>query len=134
MNIREIKKFIRGLPYYPEAKIMKVEPLAYESLGVRSSSIHVETEDIQIVIDPAVALAPSRFGLPPHPIEYESKQKNWSKILNAVKKSTVLVISHYHYDHFEPKEPDIYSEKIVLLKHPHVLSRHSSQYHNHHNK
>ncbi len=51
---------------------LKVTPLAFESLGVRSSALSIESDDLKIVIDPAVALAPTRFGLPPHPVEEEA--------------------------------------------------------------
>jgi len=97
---------------------LEVTPLAFESLGVRSSSIAVETDDVRIVIDPAVALAPSRFGLPPHPIEEEAKARLWERVRERAESADVLVVTHYHYDHVEPKEPKLYSGKTVILKHP----------------
>ena len=51
---------------------LKVAPLAFESLGARSSALSVETDDLKIVVDPAVSLAPKRFGLPPHTVEEEA--------------------------------------------------------------
>jgi len=97
---------------------LEVTPLAFESLGVRSSSIAVETEDVRIVIDPAVALAPSRFRLPPHPIEEEAKARLWERVRERAESADVLIVTHYHYDHVEPKEPGLYSDKTVILKHP----------------
>ena len=97
---------------------MKIIPLAFESMGVRSSAILVEKNDLRIVIDPAVALAPNRFGLSPHSLEKEAKDVLWSKVKQEVEKTDIIVITHYHFDHFDPKEPDIYEQKRVLLKNP----------------
>lgn len=97
---------------------MEVAPLAFESLGVRSSSILVQTEDARIVIDPAVALAPNRFGLPPHPLEEEAKAELWGRVKDEAGAADVLVVTHYHFDHVDPEEPELYTGKRVLLKHP----------------
>jgi predicted metallo-beta-lactamase superfamily hydrolase len=97
---------------------MEVTPLAFESLGVRSSSILVQTEDARIVIDPAVALAPNRYGLPPHTLEEEAKKRLWGKVMGEAEAADILVVTHYHFDHVDPKEPELYTGKRVLLKHP----------------
>jgi hypothetical protein len=97
---------------------LEVTPLAFESLGVRSSSTLVQTEDARIVIDPAVALAPNRFGLLPHPLEEETKAELWRMVKDEVKAADVLVVTHYHFDHVDPEEPELYTGKRVLLKHP----------------
>jgi len=78
----------------------------------------VEVGDINIVIDPAVALAPKRFGLPPHPVEERARAALWRRVKKCVAEADVLVVTHYHYDHVDPKEPEIYSGKTVILKHP----------------
>ncbi len=97
---------------------LKVTPLAFESLGVRSSALSIESDDLKIVIDPAVALAPARFGLPPHPVEEEAKTRLWENVRENALAADVLVVTHYHYDHVEPGEPEIYAGKTVVLKHP----------------
>ena len=97
---------------------MEVTPLAFESLGVRSSSTLVQTEDARIVIDPAVALAPNRFGLPPHPLEEGAKAELWGRVKDEAEAADVLVVTHYHFDHVDPEEPELYTGKRVLLKHP----------------
>jgi len=79
---------------------------------------YVETGDIDIVIDPAVALAPNRFGLPPHPSEEEAKAELWRRVKEHVGRADVIVVTHYHYDHVDPEEPEVYEGKTVLLKHP----------------
>ncbi len=97
---------------------MKIVPLAYDSMGVRSMATFVETKDIKIVIDPSVSLAPSRYGLPPHQIEIERMYELWNEIKKYVEKSDVVVITHYHYDHHNPDEVEIFANKKLLLKHP----------------
>ncbi len=97
---------------------MEVTPLAFESLGVRSSSILVQTEDARIAIDPAVALAPNRYGLPPHTLEEEAKKRLWETVKEEAEAADILVVTHYHFDHVDPKEPELYTGKRVLLKHP----------------
>lgn len=97
---------------------MRIIPIANESFGVRSMATFVETEEIGVCIDPGVSLAPRRYGLPPHPIEIERRDNCWREIKERVKQSSILIVTHYHYDHYEPKEPEIYGGKQVLLKHP----------------
>jgi len=97
---------------------MRVKPLAFESLGVRSMSTLVEVDDLSIIIDPSVSLAPNRFGFPPHPVEIEAREALWERIKEHVNQSDVLVVTHYHFDHFNKDEPEIYRGKKVLLKHP----------------
>ena len=79
---------------------------------------HVQTEDVNIVIDPAVALAPKRFGLPPHTVEERTKDEIWARVRERALEADVLIVSHYHYDHLEPREPEIYEGKRVFIKHP----------------
>ncbi|MFH1774902.1 MAG: hypothetical protein ABH874_08105 [Methanobacteriota archaeon] len=97
---------------------MKITPLASDSLGTRSMATCVETGDVKILIDPGVSLAPSRYGLPPHPIEFQRMNKHWGGIKKFAKKAEVLIVSHYHYDHHDPTEPELYKDKVALLKHP----------------
>ena len=107
-----------------------VKPLCAESLGVRSTSTYVETPDIKVLIDPGAALAP-RDGLLPHPSEYKALGEAKKKISYYAEKSDIIVISHYHYDHFSPffntldtkwtwcdkkVAEEVYSNKTVYLK------------------
>jgi hypothetical protein len=97
---------------------MQVFPIAAESLGTRSMATLVKTKDCSILIDPGVALGPSRYGLPPHPLEVQRMGEHWKAIKKFAKKSDILIVTHYHYDHHDPNEPDIYRDKTVFLKHP----------------
>jgi predicted metallo-beta-lactamase superfamily hydrolase len=97
---------------------MKIEPLAFESLGVRSMATLVSTSDVTAGIDLAASLAPNRFGLPPHRIEKEILSSLLSKIRERASETEVMVVTHYHYDHVNPEQPDLFRDKLVLLKNP----------------
>lgn len=79
---------------------------------------YVETDDLKVLIDPSVALGPKRYGLPPHPIEIKRMNELWDDVKKYAKKSDVLVITHYHYDHHNPAEPGLYKDKIIYIKDP----------------
>jgi predicted metallo-beta-lactamase superfamily hydrolase len=100
---------------------MKVELLAFDSMGVRSMCTFIETDDIKIIIDPGIAVGPLRFGLQPHISEQEKLNQLAKGITQKGKESDVIIISHYHYDHHDLGEKipfDIYEDKTVLIKDP----------------
>lgn len=98
---------------------MKVEILAADSMGTRSMATYIETKDVSILVDPATALGPKRYRLPPHPTEEKKLKEHWKKIKKYAKKSDVLIVTHYHYDHHNPEEfLEIYKDKKVFVKHP----------------
>ncbi len=97
---------------------LRVVPLAFESMGVRSQATLVETPDLRVVIDPSVALGPLRFGLPPHPVELEREEALRKRVFEEARRADVLVVSHYHHDHFDPFEPGLAEGKTLYLKHP----------------
>lgn len=105
-----------------------VNPLAFESLGVRSMCTLVRTRDVTILLDAGVALGP-RFRLMPHPREFKARNDARERISAAATKAKVVTISHYHNDHHTPNYVDpvwlgsspelsekIYGGKIVLAK------------------
>ncbi len=97
---------------------MKIKPIAFDSFGARSMCTSIETRELKIIIDPSVALGPKRYGLPPHEIEIRRKEELWLDIKKEVLDSDVVIITHYHYDHHNPREPEILQKKVLLLKHP----------------
>ncbi len=97
---------------------MNIIPLAFDSLGTRSMATLVETRDIRLIIDPGVALAPERFGLPPHPVEIKRMEEHWSSIKKASEEADILVVTHYHFDHHMPDSAEIFKGKIAMLKDP----------------
>ncbi|OYT31954.1 MAG: hypothetical protein DRJ64_02460 [Thermoprotei archaeon] len=107
---------------------IRIIPLADESLGVRSMAVYVETSTIRVLLDAGVSLAPKRYGLLPHPAEFEALKEAREKILRFSKKADVITVSHYHLDHYTPNfvswyewtSPEIfneiYSNKTVFIK------------------
>ena len=94
---------------------MKVVPMASDSLGVRSMATYVETKDCKILIDPSAALGPKRYGLPPAEQEMVALEKTKNEIAKTAKQCNILVISHYHYDHYDPSA-GFYKDKKVFAK------------------
>ena len=86
---------------------MKIIPLAFDSFSTRSMATYVETSSCNIIIDPGISIAPSRYGLPPHPIELKRLGSDWKKIKGFAKKADVFCLTHYHYDHHVPDEQTI---------------------------
>ncbi|MFP3207826.1 MAG: MBL fold metallo-hydrolase [Caldivirga sp.] len=87
---------------------MFIRPIGEESLGVRSMSLYVETKDLRIILDPGASLVPIRFGLPPHPREFEALRGFREGLMKLVDKVDYLFISHYHRDHFTPPYGSLY--------------------------
>jgi hypothetical protein len=78
----------------------------------------VETDDLKVLIDPGVALAPVRYGLEPHPLEWQRLDEAWEAIKQYAENADVLIVTHYHYDHHDPGSPELYKNKTVFIKHP----------------
>lgn len=100
---------------------MYIKFIAFESLGVRSQATFVQTKDVNIFIDPSAALAPRRFGLPPHIFEVEKLLEVFDRIEDFLRDSDILIFTHYHYDHHDPGrflDPELYRNKLVFLKDP----------------
>ncbi|AKB18537.1 MULTISPECIES: MBL fold metallo-hydrolase [unclassified Methanosarcina] len=97
---------------------MKIEILGCESFGARSLACAVKTGEKKILIDPGVALARLRYGLPPHPVEVAAAFRIRNKILVALESVTDIVISHYHGDHMPMKAEDPYQLPVEALPPP----------------
>lgn len=89
-----------------------------ESLGCRSLATYVEAGGYKIFIDPGVALAPRRYGLPPHELEIDVKGSVWRNIVDHAINSDIVIVTHYHYDHHNPWDnvKDVYDGKTIFLK------------------
>lgn len=99
---------------------MKVRLVAFDSMGVRGMATFVETSEVSIFIDPGAALAPRRYGLPPHELELKELENKLNQIHRLVEEADVLVITHYHRDHYlyRTGEEVYYAGKTLFIKHP----------------
>jgi predicted metallo-beta-lactamase superfamily hydrolase len=96
--------------------ISGVRIVAADSMGVRSLATFVDMCGISVGVDLGAALAPRRFGLPPHSVEYERLERVLDVARRLVRESDVVVVTHYHYDHYIRGEPEIYYGKRLLVK------------------
>jgi len=80
---------------------IRVMPIAFESMGVRSMCTFVESPDVKLLIDPGLSLGP-RFSLLPHPEEYRARSRLRRRLLEAAGEAEILAVTHYHYDHYTP--------------------------------
>lgn len=96
---------------------LEFEPVWFDSLGAKSSCTLVKTPDISILIDPGVAVMQPSF-----PASKRKKDK-WLRegrraVREVAKRVNVIIISHYHFDHFFPHRMSIYEDKIIFAKNP----------------
>jgi len=95
---------------------MEVKYVAFDSFGVKSSCVFVETKDVRVCIDPGIAGETGSFPLP----RYEKlalKMKYKGRIKKACKDADIIIITHYHYDHHIPQS-ELYRGKHLLIKDP----------------
>ncbi|WP_265580959.1 MBL fold metallo-hydrolase [Methanofollis aquaemaris] len=85
---------------------MQVLFLGAESLGARSMATVVLTADRTVLIDPGVALAPKRSGLPPHPLEAAAAERTREAVLEWLPRATDIVVTHFHGDHMPLADAD----------------------------
>jgi len=89
----------------------------FDSLGAKSSSILVKTPDISVLVDPGVAEMQPSFPASSY-MKRRWADEAWERIKEASKEADVIVISHYHYDHFTDFDPELYRGKLILAKNP----------------
>ena len=106
---------------------MKINFIAFDSFGVKSSCTQVQTPDVTITIDPGIADEVDSFPLPRRE-RYGLVAKYDERIRKACSQSNVVAITHYHYDHYlVDKDKRLYGNKILLLKHPEQKINHSQK-------
>lgn len=97
---------------------MEVNFIAADSMGARSMATHIHTKDVDIVIDPSVALGPWRYNKPPHPLEVRRRDELWEQIKFFASGARAIVVTHYHYDHHNPEFIDLFKDKVLFVKNP----------------
>ena len=98
--------------------MIRVTPIAADSFGVRSMATFIETSSVRLLIDPAAALAPSRYGLKPHPVEWQRLDESWSKIMDFASSAEIIILTHYHYDHHSTRHLEMFKNKRLFIKDP----------------
>ena len=97
---------------------MRILPLSAESMGTRSMCTYIETADSRILIDPGADIGPYRYGLKPHPLETFCLKKHRERIALYAGESEIVIITHYHLNHFDPTQSRLYEGKTILMKNP----------------
>ena len=92
------------------------KPVFFDSLGAKSSCTFIQTSDIRILIDPGIAIMHSSY---PAPLELKRRwvEEGKSLIKNFARNVDIIVVTHYHYDHFM-HDIEIYRGKKVFIKNP----------------
>jgi len=105
-------------PIIREGPQLRVDYLACDSLGTRGMCVSVQTPDVVVTIDPGASLEPAHF---PMPVERRQAllEASDAAIRAACGRSRLIVISHYHLDHFsERRDPERYGGKTLFVKNP----------------
>lgn len=95
---------------------VRLYPVAYDSFGVKGMCTRIETKDLVVTIDPGASLETDIFPFPE-----EERQKLLERFQEAIfyscLRSSIIVITHYHLDHFIlAREPRLYSKKVLFAK------------------
>lgn len=96
---------------------LSFDPLWADSLGAKTTCTLVKTPEVNILIDPGIAVMQPSFPAS-WAKKFYWKARGWLSIKKASQKADVVVISHYHYDHFTDFDKTIYDGKLILTKNP----------------
>lgn len=100
----------------PESRL-SLNFLWSDSLGAKTTSTLVKTPEVNVLIDPGVAVMQPSF--PASWVKkFYWKARAWLSIKKASRKADVIVVSHYHFDHFTPSDMGTYENKLLLTKNP----------------
>lgn len=92
-------------------------PIWFDSLGAKSSCTWIETPEVKAVIDPGIAVMQPSFPAP-WAKKLWWKSKGAFEIKRTCKRAQVIIITHYHYDHYFSRNMGVYRDKLVLAKNP----------------
>lgn len=98
---------------------MIIKPLWSDSLGAKSFSTYIEASGKRIIIDPGVAVMQRSYPIDKKFL-IEWYMEAYDLIKSHLELSDIVIITHYHHDHYLWKEEDIplYSNKTLLIKNP----------------
>ena len=95
---------------------MLFKPIWFDSMGAKSSSTLIKT-DIKIVIDPGIAIMHPSFPASKE-MKIKWREEGKKRIIKECKDANVIIISHYHHDHYIRDDLSIYYNKLLLVKNP----------------
>jgi len=105
---------------------LSFKPVWSDSMGAKSSCVLVKTPDVRILIDPGVSIMQKSF-----PASMDKKtgwlRRGEKAVLDASKEAGVVVISHYHYDHFTDFDACLYKGKRLFVKNPNEFINYSQR-------
>ncbi len=90
-----------------------------DSLGAKTYSILIEAPRHRVVVDPGIAIMHPTYPAPDD-IKREMYRRGYSLIRNGMRQADIVIITHYHYDHYlhRLEDIDLYRGKIILAKNP----------------
>jgi len=105
---------------------LSFKPVWSDSMGAKSSCVLVKTPDVGILIDPGVSIMHPSFPAS------DRRKMGWLRrgenaVLEASKEADVVVISHYHYDHFTDFDARLYEGKRLFVKNPNEFINYSQR-------
>lgn len=100
---------------------IRVHPVWADSLGAKSSATLVQTPDIRVLIDPGASEMQPSFPFTERQRK-KVRQTAVTRVRQAAQTSDVIVITHYHYDHYLPPSEGkkIYGGKQIWVKNPNL--------------
>ncbi len=105
-------------PIIREGPRLKVNYVACDSLGTRGMCVCIETPDVVVTVDPGAAVEPGHFPLPVEQRHALLKEQQ-AAVRAACARSRLIVISHYHLDHFfDARDAECYGGKVLFVKNP----------------
>ena len=98
-------------------KSLRFKPVWADSLGAKSFCTLVETPDVRVLIDPGVAIMHGSYPAPPG-LKLEWLEEGRRAVVEASRNVDVVVITHYHYDHYTDFDSRLYRGRLVIAKSP----------------
>ena len=96
---------------------MELRPVWFDSLGAKSMCVLVRTPDLSLLIDPGAAIMQPRYPAPDALKAYYLDLATRA-VREAAADASHIAITHYHYDHFRPDIPELFSDKTMWIKDP----------------
>ncbi len=108
--------------------MLRIDLVQFDSYGAKSSCIKVITRDVKIIIDPGVAIMHPSF-----PASLDDKiqwlEEGRHRIYNSLDDADIIIITHYHYDHYFPDDPNIYGGRLAIFtKNPNIYINDSQRH------